>query len=127
MLRLSRRRRQVRLYPDRLTLDGATVPGTGPDQLQALPGDEALDVVLSEHFVRYAVLPWSPDLGSEAEWKAFADHTFASTYGSASAGWIVRMCPTGRRGPRIACGMDAKILATLTRANRVRSVTPALM
>lgn len=127
MLRLSRPRRRVGLFPDRLTLDGSPVPGASLEQLQHIPGDDALDVVLSEHYVRYAVLPWSPDLGSEAEWRAFAEHTFASTYGSAATAWTVRMSATGRRRPRIACGMDSAVLDSLKQAPRVRSVTPALM
>lgn len=97
------------------------------EQVQDIPGHGRITVVLSSHLVRYAVLPWSATLSGESEWMAFARHSFAATYGDAAASWSVRLCPTGRRKPRVACAVEASLLDALGALKNVVSVQPALM
>jgi hypothetical protein len=96
-------------------------------QLDELPPGSALTVVLSAHLVRYAVLPWSPALGNEPEWLAYARHTFASIHGAAAAEWSIRLCRAGRRRPRVACAIDASLLEALLGNERIVSIQPRLM
>jgi len=116
VLRLLRPRRRV-----------AFVPGDTADTLRQLPGDAKLDVVLSNHLLRYAVLPWSAALATEDEWIAYAQHVFGSTYGAAAAGWRIRICDGGRGHTRIACAADAALLDAIAAVERVASIQPHLM
>jgi hypothetical protein len=73
-------------------------------------------VVLSNHFVRYAVLPWSAALRNDAAWQALARHHFAGVHGPASEGWAVRLSARSLRGARVAAAIDAALLDGLARA-----------
>lgn len=121
----------IGLCPDRLVI------GAQPTALVA-PGDPLVAlkevtlgrksrVVLSNHFVRYAVLPWSSALTSDKDWTSFAEHSFASVYGDAAVGWSVRVSDAGRGKPRIACAIDGELLARLTAMPDVVSIQPYLM
>jgi hypothetical protein len=121
--RLWRERVRVGLCPDRLVLAGSTRP---VEELEALCARFKATVVLSSHYVRYAVLPWSEALRTQEEWAAFAQHAFASTYGNLAAAWQVRVCDTGRRRARIASAVDAALVEKL-RALGAVSVQPWLM
>jgi len=96
-------------------------------ELRAL-GDRAnLAIVLSNHFVRYAVLPWSSALKTEAEWAAYAQHAFVSIYGSDAAGWQISL---DRRSPgkgRVASAIDATLLGSLQELPGIVSVKPYLV
>lgn len=116
MLRLRRPRQRVGFFP-----------GDTAERLRQVPGEARLEVVLSNHLLRYAVLPWSAALSSEDEWMAYARHTFAATYGSDAAGWRVRLCDGGRGHNRIACAADAALLDAIAAVERVISIQPHLM
>lgn len=128
---------RVGLCPDRLVLARSVVATDEPvRRLRSLAGENKnanLTVVLSNHFIRYAVLPWSAELRTADEWLAYAQHSFARTYGAAAAGWRIRFCPTGRRKPCIACAADATLLESLDALRigrdtaRLVSVQPYLM
>lgn len=117
-------------------------PGAAPWQaaVDALPSALALakrsrpevTVVLSSHFVRYALLPWNAALKSESEWLALARHRFVSVHGAAAEGWTLRLSETTRRGPLIACAADSALIegvgARIAGAGaRLVSVQPYLM
>jgi hypothetical protein len=70
-------------------------------------------VVLSNCFVRYAVLPWNAALKTEAAWLALARHRFASVHGPAAADWAVRLSGASSRGARIAAAVDRALLDAL--------------
>lgn len=103
------------------------LPGDTADGLRQRPGNAALEVVLSNYLVRYAVLPWSAALVSDDEWMAYARHTFTVTYGSDAADWRIQLCGSGRRKTRVACAADAALLDTLAGVKRVVSIQPHLM
>jgi hypothetical protein len=89
-------------------------------------------VILSNHFMRYALLPWSEALTDEAEELAFAKHFFKQTYGAAADHWELRLNP-GRIGvPQLASAVDGRLLedlsAVFVRASiKIRSIQPHLM
>ncbi|HEX6004993.1 MAG TPA: hypothetical protein VFZ14_13470 [Burkholderiales bacterium] len=73
----------------------------------------AVTVIVADRFVRYALLPWSVALGSEAEWLALARHRFSSVHGGAADGWQVRVARAARESPRLACAIDAELMSAL--------------
>ncbi|MGQ0750120.1 MAG: hypothetical protein ACT4PS_06255 [Betaproteobacteria bacterium] len=73
-------------------------------------------IVLSNQFVRYALLPWNPAIKRNAEWLALARHRFATVYGNAAETWVMRVSSTGSEAPRIASAIDAELLAALEAA-----------
>jgi hypothetical protein len=134
----------VALCPGGLVLSRAgqmRVVDTGPDwrdALEALPGalgarpPRRLHVTLSHHFVRYALLPWTPALKSAEAWRAYAAQRLAAVYGAPAAPWALRVSATAARGPRIACATEQALLDALpaalgARGVRLASVQPHLM
>jgi len=103
------------------------LPGDSADGLRRIPGNAKLEVVLSNHLVRYAVLPWSAALSSEDEWMAYARHIFGETYGAEAAGWRIQICEGSRRKSRAACSADAALLDSIASVERVVSIQPLLM
>jgi hypothetical protein len=95
--------------------------------IDTLPRDGALKVVLSAQLVRYLVLPWSAALGSENEWLAFARHAFSSTYGAEAASWRIRVAGAESGKARVACAMDSALYEALRALPNVVSIQPELM
>ena len=96
------------------------------------PGGGGATVVLSNHFVRYAVLPWNPELVTAAEFAVAAAQRIQLTYGDAARGWEVRASAAEWGQAGIVCAIDAALLAALAehvgRAGlRLVSVEPLLM
>lgn len=95
-------------------------------------GPSEATVVLSNHFARYAVLPWNADIGNSTEWEEYARHRFAAAHGAAAQGWDLRLSAGGARAPRVASAVDAALLAqlreTFARKHvRLASIQPYLM
>lgn len=86
-----------------------------------------LHVVLSNHYLRYAVLPWSAALKNDAEWQAFATHAFETTHGRAARDWTITCAPAERGAPRLACAVDttriSEIRAACERLPHIRLVS----
>lgn len=63
-------------------------------------------VVLSNHFVRYAVVPRETALSGEEEELVHARFHFSRIHGEAAAGWDVRLAPAAGARPRLASAVD---------------------
>ena len=74
-----------------------------------------LDIVLSEHFARWQVLPWQADVESAVEREAWARHHFREVYGEAGRHWQVRCAASAPGEAMPACAIDATLLAELQR------------
>jgi len=138
-VRIARAHRGLRRRadPERLVeTDGA--PGW-PAALEALGralpmvGEKSAEVrtVVSNHFVRYTVLPGAEQLSSVEERLALARHQFQSIHGERAAGWRVALAEHGSRASSLAAALDAEMLdaivAKLTAAGHApRSVEPLL-
>ena len=91
-----------------------------------------VSVVLSNHFVRYALVPWSAALATPAEEEAYLRHHFAKIHGERAKGWLYR-ASEGRRGePRLASAVDGELIAAIKQVfagsnAKLVSVQPALM
>lgn len=91
-----------------------------------------LRVVLSNHFVRYLVLPWHDGMAGTAEREALARHLLRETYGELAEGWHVKLGPCAFGLPALACAVDRELVAGLhTLAEgaslRLDAVQPMLM
>ena len=104
--------------------------------VEALPAQlaagAAVTVVLSNHFVRYALLPWNAALKSADEWLALARHRLSGVHGHASEDWEIQVSETAPKGPRVACAIDRTLLdsveATVAGSGaQLASVQPLLM
>jgi hypothetical protein len=89
------------------------------------------NVVLSDQFVRYVVVPGAAGAASREERRALARHLFRATYGEHAAHWRVSVGMQGARGETIAAAVDPalidRLVATLAAAGLVaRSVEPFL-
>jgi hypothetical protein len=134
----------VRLAPAEIAVGTKRAPsdadfGTEPwhGALQALKGitlpRSRVTLVLSNHFVRYALVPWSGALATPAEEQVYLRHHFAKIHGERAKGWVYR-ASVGRRGePRLASAVDAELVAAIRSAfpkggaATLVSVQPALM
>jgi hypothetical protein len=90
-----------------------------------------LVLVLSNHFVRYLIVPWEESIGSPREYERYAHVAFESVYGDAARNWVVRLSPEKARAPRLASAIDGDLDAALRRLGggklRLVSAQPYLM
>jgi hypothetical protein len=104
------------------------------ERLNALElGRARVAIELSNHFVRYALVPWTDALSTPAEEEAYVRHHFAKIHGAERAkGWAVRASEAAPGEARLASAVDAALIAALKKAfdkkkARLVSIQPALM
>jgi hypothetical protein len=93
--------------------------------------DVQFEIVLSGHFVRYALVPWSDQVGRQ-ERQAYLRHYFVSAYGEAARGWDLRMCEPQPDENTLASGVEPALLEALRQilgefSCNARAVHPYLM
>lgn len=92
----------------------------------------AVRIVLSNDFVRYAIVPHSESVSGGEEEMAFARFHFSRVHGEVSRGWDIRLSRISG-GMRLACAVDSALIAALhqsfprDRRPRLVSVQPLLM
>ncbi|MEY2689781.1 MAG: hypothetical protein RL375_3980 [Pseudomonadota bacterium] len=81
----------------------------------ALPQTDggAATVVLSNHFLRYLVLPWQPALTRASELDTLARLRFEQIHGPVVAAWTVQLSDGGYGAPLLACAVDTGLHTTL--------------
>ena len=89
-------------------------------------------VVLSNHFVRFLVLPWNETGLSDAEKMALVQHRFGEVYGEGEQGWEFRLNEGAFGTPSLASAIPAELLSQLKELFtatplRLKSVQPYLM
>ena len=89
-------------------------------------------LVLSNHFVHYAIVPWSDSLGSKEEELAFARHCFARVHGSEADNWEIKLGSAKPGKPRLACAIEQPLIEAVNTcmrplASHYRSLQPHLM
>lgn len=70
-------------------------------------------VILSNHFMRYTLMPWSETLSDAAEEEAYARHCFRQAYGTAAEHWELRLSPERAGLPQLASAVETRLLAAL--------------
>jgi hypothetical protein len=91
----------------------------------------AIEVVVSNHFVRYALVPWSENLVRNAERLAFARLAFRDVYGALADRWEICLDDPAAGQAALACAMDPELLgairsAVTTIGARLDGVVPGL-
>lgn len=91
-----------------------------------------LAVVLSEHFARFTLVPWSDAIASPSELEAYARLRFEEIYGEDAAGWALQLSPAAVGEPRLAVAVAAGLIERLAELARgaglcLKSVQPYLM
>jgi hypothetical protein len=91
-----------------------------------------LTVVISGHFSRYCLVPWSEQISSPAELLGFAQLCFEDLYGAPTQPWSLVLSPEPAGYDRIATALPQDLLERLralvsARGLRLRSVQPYLM
>jgi len=132
-------RRGLRPRPEAARAFGTAGAPGWPASIEALgralpgyaPAGAEVRAVLSNHFVRYALVPGIDALASDEERVALARHRFLTFYGERAAGWRVALAEHGARAAGLAAALDAEMLealsATVTAAGfTLRSVEPLL-
>ena len=89
-------------------------------------------LILSSHFIRYVVLPWSGELITEAEELEFARTRFLQVFGQSARDWAIVMSPAPAGASRLCAAVDRALIGAATgvvagSGLRLLSVQPALM
>lgn len=71
-----------------------------------------VNVTLSNHFIRYLLVPWFDKMSDEEE-LVFAQHCFREMYGNASDSWSVRVSPGKPGVAALASAVDTSLLEEL--------------
>jgi hypothetical protein len=70
-------------------------------------------VVLSDHWVRYAIVPWSNDLHGRDERLTHARFALADIYGESVTSWTVRLSETFPGNLQVACAVPSALFDEL--------------
>lgn len=89
-------------------------------------------VILSNHFVRYLLIPWSASLVTEEERLAFARMRFVQVYGEAAQNWMLRLSGGAAGSAQVAAAVERPLIDSLTTLLEnsplaLRSIQPQLM
>lgn len=79
------------------------------EELLAQRRGARLELVLSNHFVRFLVVPWDGSLAAGEERSVFLSHHFGTVYGPRAADWACSVASAGE-GSRLAAAIDAALL-----------------
>jgi hypothetical protein len=68
-------------------------------------------VVIADHWVRYAIVPWVAALNTAEERLAHGRELLTSLYGEAVAGWDLRISEAPPQAPRVVCAVPGELIA----------------
>lgn len=102
---------------------------------QLIEGEEIgrgdLTVVLSNHFVRYLIIPWDDQVGSIDEYQSYARIAFENVFGEVARGWTLRSSAERSGTGRLSGAIDGELARGLMQLGggklRLASVQPYLM
>lgn len=91
-----------------------------------------IGVIVSDNFVRYALIPWSDDVQKSSEFAALVRIHFEALFGPSAAGWDIRIDRGGYGQPVMCCALDKAFLSDLAshlKAHKLRltSLQPYFM
>ena len=75
--------------------------------------DAAVRVVLADHWVRYAVVPYSSAINGDVERMTQARHVLVGIYGDVVSQWHVTLSDTRPGLPALACAVPAALIEEL--------------
>lgn len=88
--------------------------------------------VLSNHFVRYVVLPWQQGVFSSRDWQSLGEHHLRKVFGIVAEGWEVRVALQEHGESVVVCAIDRLLLDRIEAISaqhhwKVHGIEPALM
>jgi len=92
---------------------GATLAALDARLGEAEWQDAAVRVVLADHWIRYAVVPYSTAISGDDERMTQARHVLAGIYGDVVSQWSVTLSDTRPGLPALACAVPAALLEEL--------------
>jgi hypothetical protein len=95
-------------------LQSTSQPGPSANDVvlpAAMSAGASVTVVLSNHFMRYLVLPWQPALTRSNELATLARLRFEQIHGAPVADWTVQLADAGYGAPLMACAVDTGLVA----------------
>jgi hypothetical protein len=109
----------------------AAIDALGRGLAECAPSGTAVRAILSNHFVRYALVPGIDALSADDERSALAHHQFVAVYGERAAGWRVALAEHGARTAGLAAAVAPELMESLSAAvtaagHTLRSVEPFL-
>jgi hypothetical protein len=89
-------------------------------------------VVIADHWVRYAILPWVAALSSAQERLAHGRQLLTGVYGDAVASWDVRISEAPPQQPAVICAVPGELIVAVRAAcdvhkNTLVSLQPQLV
>ena len=78
--------------------------------------DADTQVVLSNNFVRYQLVPWSDEVNSAGERAAYVRQSFAQVHGEAAAEWTYVVSDVSRGAAWVACAASLDLMRQLDAA-----------
>lgn len=89
-----------------------------------------VDLVLSDHYVRYQLVPWHEDINTSDEIAALGRACFADAYGTLADGWEIQIDVGEYGAPGVACAIEQSLVLELRTAfsekgMRLASLQPA--
>ncbi|MES2501717.1 MAG: hypothetical protein V4545_03850 [Pseudomonadota bacterium] len=93
--------------------------------------DKTLQVVLSNTFVRYLVLPWRDGIYRQQDWQAIAQHAFRQQYGAIADDWRIKVRLQAYGKNMLAAAIDETLCEQLDACAKqcnfnIHSITPLL-
>lgn len=97
----------------------------------AVLNQQTVNVVLSNTFVRYLVLPWQENVVKESDWQAIAKHAFRQQFDAAANDWHVAVSFGGYGQTILAAAIDESLCAQLVASAqqldfKLGSISPVL-
>jgi hypothetical protein len=92
---------------------------------------KSLQVVLSNTFVRYLVLPWRDGIYRQQDWQAIAQHAFRQQYGAIADDWRIKVRLQAYGNNVLAAAIDETLCEQLEACAKqlnfsINSITPLL-
>ena len=75
-------------------------------------------LIISNHFMRFTMLPWQDGVHARQDWLALANHTFRQQFGAVADSWQVRVSLGGYGQAVIASAMDQSLYDGLQESAR---------
>lgn len=100
--------------------------------VEHIKGRARLSVLLSSHYSRFGLIPWSEHITTPDELRAYAGAVFDDTFGKSGEAWTLSLSPENAGLPRIAVALPEALLSRLralvkTLGLGLASVQPYLM
>ncbi len=112
------------------TTDFANIPNV-LEKVKALFKRQSVEIILSNHFVRFLALPWQAHIVQLQDWQAIAQHAFKKEFGAMANDWKVAVHLYGFGQPILATAMDKSAIHHLNEVAmlmdfKIQSIIPLL-